>query len=213
MYKFTAVLLIASVGFSAAQSLAGLPACAIDCVRQGLPSNCNLDPKCICSSSSFIDAISCCVAGACSVNDQNATLTYARTICEPAGVSDLVRSPSHSQPTTPTLHTFPFPSHSPPKDPTNPNSPFHQPSAATCAPGASSSSSGSSTDSSSATSSASDAASSASESASSATSSASEAGSSASSSAAAAATDSDSGASAKGLGALGAGLLGVAALL
>jgi hypothetical protein len=49
----------------------------------------------ICESSGFISGIACCVGGVCDKNDQDAALTYAKNICSPVGVTNLVRTYSY----------------------------------------------------------------------------------------------------------------------
>jgi len=86
-YSIVAAALLA--GLASAQSLAGLPACADNCVLDAIPSSCNLDPKCICNAKSFIAGITCCVAKACDKADQAKVITYANGICNPVGVTNL----------------------------------------------------------------------------------------------------------------------------
>ncbi|RMZ90142.1 hypothetical protein DV736_g2649, partial [Chaetothyriales sp. CBS 134916] len=85
-YRLVLLALAAAVS---AQSLSGLPSCATTCVTSDLPSKCNGDPKCICSSPGFITAISCCIYKSCDTTDQQAALAYAKSICTPAGVTNL----------------------------------------------------------------------------------------------------------------------------
>lgn len=48
------------------------------CVDKALPKKCNLDPKCICTTKSFITTIACCVSKACpKKSQQDAVLAYA----------------------------------------------------------------------------------------------------------------------------------------
>ncbi|KAG9662126.1 hypothetical protein KCU64_g2138, partial [Aureobasidium melanogenum] len=86
--RATVLTLIAAATLATAQS-GSIPACAQTCISQALPGNCNLDPKCICSDSSFISTISCCVSTACDVTGQQAALSYAKQICAPVGVTNL----------------------------------------------------------------------------------------------------------------------------
>ncbi|MDI1491183.1 MAG: hypothetical protein OHK93_002390 [Ramalina farinacea] len=51
-----------------------------------LPTNCNLDVKCICADSSFISSISCCVAKACTDADVQKTLQAASQLCDTVNV-------------------------------------------------------------------------------------------------------------------------------
>ncbi|KAG9604962.1 hypothetical protein KCU77_g1692, partial [Aureobasidium melanogenum] len=86
--RASVLTLIAAATLATAQS-GSIPACAQTCISQALPGNCNLDPKCICSDSSFISTISCCVSTACDVTGQQAALSYAKQICAPVGVTNL----------------------------------------------------------------------------------------------------------------------------
>jgi cobalamin biosynthesis Mg chelatase CobN len=47
----------------------------------------NLDIQCICSSSSFLSSIACCLSSACDAADQQAAVAYAKQICTTAGVT------------------------------------------------------------------------------------------------------------------------------
>ncbi|KAG9675036.1 hypothetical protein KCU99_g3296, partial [Aureobasidium melanogenum] len=86
--RATVLTLIAAATLATAQS-GSIPTCAQACISQALPSNCNTDPKCICSDASFISTISCCVSTACDVTGQQAALSYAKQICAPVGVTNL----------------------------------------------------------------------------------------------------------------------------
>lgn len=44
------------------------------CVSNSIPASCNLAPACICSSTSFIQGVTCCVAKACDKADQEGTI-------------------------------------------------------------------------------------------------------------------------------------------
>jgi len=81
-----AIALTALLIGAVAQSLSGLPSCAQSCVQ--LPSSCSqLDIKCICSTQTFISAITCCVARTCNQADQETTVKFAQQLCGSAGVS------------------------------------------------------------------------------------------------------------------------------
>ncbi|KAH8815025.1 hypothetical protein F5884DRAFT_817464 [Xylogone sp. PMI_703] len=76
------------------QGVPGLPKCAQSCVVQftsgsSIGGCAGLDTKCICSSSSFLSDIACCLAGVCSPDDQVAATNYAKTICKTGGVTNL----------------------------------------------------------------------------------------------------------------------------
>ncbi|PWY76379.1 hypothetical protein BO94DRAFT_538240 [Aspergillus sclerotioniger CBS 115572] len=85
-----AVALLAGLSLVAAQGMGSLPACARDCATGAIPKSCSaIDVSCICSNASFITSISCCVATACSEQDQKSAITFAQQICSGAGVTDL----------------------------------------------------------------------------------------------------------------------------
>ncbi|GKT40047.1 GPI-anchored CFEM domain protein ARB_01017 [Colletotrichum spaethianum] len=87
--KFSAVA-IALAGLAVAQT--DLPACAQDCTNQYTSGNAiagcsNLDIKCICSNSGFLDGIACCLTKACPPADQETAVKFAKNICTGAGVA------------------------------------------------------------------------------------------------------------------------------
>ncbi|PWY76196.1 hypothetical protein BO70DRAFT_90859 [Aspergillus heteromorphus CBS 117.55] len=89
------VALLAGLSPVVAQGMESLPACARDCATNSIPKTCKaIDVNCICSDKSFITGISCCVANACSQQDQQSALTFAQQICGGAGVTDLPQSAS-----------------------------------------------------------------------------------------------------------------------
>ncbi|GAM40427.1 CFEM domain protein [Talaromyces pinophilus] len=73
----------------AAQDFGSLPSCARSCATNAIPASCGLDVKCICSTSSFISSVSCCVATACDAADQQTTLQFAEQLCAGAGITNL----------------------------------------------------------------------------------------------------------------------------
>ena len=87
-FTLTAVL----AGLTSAQN--GLPACAQPCLSKfnngaEIAGCANLDVKCICSNSSFLNDISCCLVDACNEADKQTSLAYAQNLCKTAGVTDL----------------------------------------------------------------------------------------------------------------------------
>ncbi|KXL48641.1 hypothetical protein M433DRAFT_148660 [Acidomyces richmondensis BFW] len=87
VYAFVAAF--ASAAFSL--SIPGLPPCAQNCVTSF--GSCNqLDVKCICSDTSLIANLACCVGKVCDAADQNATITFADSLCAGQGVSDLPKA-------------------------------------------------------------------------------------------------------------------------
>ncbi|KAF9870044.1 CFEM domain-containing protein [Colletotrichum karsti] len=88
--KFTVVVL-ALAGIAGAQDTQ-LPTCAQGCVNQytsgtAIAGCSNLDIKCICSNSGFLDGIACCLAAACPKADQDTAVKFAKNICTGAGVT------------------------------------------------------------------------------------------------------------------------------
>ncbi|CAI7639311.1 unnamed protein product [Penicillium pancosmium] len=77
---------------AAAQGLGDLPDCARSCATDAIPSSCGIDVKCICTTKSFLNDISCCVADKCSKDDQETTLKVAKSICARGGVTDVPTS-------------------------------------------------------------------------------------------------------------------------
>ncbi|EGC42805.1 hypothetical protein HCEG_02020 [Histoplasma capsulatum var. duboisii H88] len=53
-----------------AGQIADLPECARNCAFPAMPPECGVNPKCICSAKSFIDAMTCCVAKSCNPDEQ-----------------------------------------------------------------------------------------------------------------------------------------------
>ncbi|KKZ58604.1 hypothetical protein EMCG_05500 [[Emmonsia] crescens] len=95
------------LALASAQGLGGLPDCAKTCATSAIPQECGLDIKCICTASSFLNAITCCVASGCSKEDQKKTITFAKGICGTVGVTNIpdsavCSSASASGSTTPT---------------------------------------------------------------------------------------------------------------
>jgi len=88
-------LSVAAVGITtllqlaSAQSLAGLPSCAISCATNAIgATGCAVtDAHCICTASSFLSGVATCIQGACSPADQQATLQFAQSFCGNAGVT------------------------------------------------------------------------------------------------------------------------------
>jgi len=91
--KVPAVLLSLALATAvAAQGNPDLPPCAQKCADQYLRGgigNCGSDPKCICSNSSFIDSIACCLIGVCDAPAQTQAVVYASSLCSAFGVTTL----------------------------------------------------------------------------------------------------------------------------
>ncbi|TDZ21885.1 GPI-anchored CFEM domain protein [Colletotrichum sidae] len=86
-----AVVAIALAGLAGAQDTQ-LPSCAQDCVNRYTTTSAiagcsQLDIKCICSNSAFLDGIACCLAGVCPQSDQDTAVRFAKNICTGAGVA------------------------------------------------------------------------------------------------------------------------------
>ncbi|EMC91475.1 hypothetical protein BAUCODRAFT_135071 [Baudoinia panamericana UAMH 10762] len=114
MRSFLLLSALASVAFSA--SIPGLPACAGSCVGTSFGSCSTLDVKCICSDSSLLSGLACCVSTSCNAADQNgtrstttplppqpshpiptnapsaATINFANSLCQGYGVTNLPQS-------------------------------------------------------------------------------------------------------------------------
>ncbi|EFR01729.1 hypothetical protein MGYG_04730 [Nannizzia gypsea CBS 118893] len=85
--KFSAVAVAALVSVAAAQGVSDLPKCAQQCASKGFPASCGADVKCVCTSESFLDAITCCVATTCTPEEQKKTIQFAKAICGGVGVN------------------------------------------------------------------------------------------------------------------------------
>ncbi|EPS40761.1 hypothetical protein H072_5355 [Dactylellina haptotyla CBS 200.50] len=80
------------IGLCAAQtSLDGLPACAQNCVSQGLTSSsCNpLDVQCFCNDQSLVSSLTPCLVSACSTDDLSTTVQFVTQLCAAVGVTDI----------------------------------------------------------------------------------------------------------------------------
>ncbi|KAG9242381.1 hypothetical protein BJ878DRAFT_175417 [Calycina marina] len=91
---FLAAAFAAITSVCTAQAPAGLPSCAQGCVVKFTSGssigNCqSSDAKCICSSSSFLGDISCCLTSVCSADDQQTAIDYAVSFCKISGVTGL----------------------------------------------------------------------------------------------------------------------------
>ncbi|CZR50689.1 uncharacterized protein PAC_00563 [Phialocephala subalpina] len=76
------------------QTFNGLPSCATSCLTNYESSSsiagCNsIDIACICSNTSFLSGIACCLAAQCSAADQQAAVTYALNLCKANQVTNL----------------------------------------------------------------------------------------------------------------------------
>ncbi|GFF35429.1 hypothetical protein IFM61606_06557 [Aspergillus udagawae] len=89
-----ALALAACLSMAAAQGLDGLPDCAKSCATNSIPASCGLDVKCICTDTSFLSGISCCILKSCPADKQQAAVQFANQICKTAGVTNLPQSPS-----------------------------------------------------------------------------------------------------------------------
>ncbi|EGD96751.1 hypothetical protein TESG_04182 [Trichophyton tonsurans CBS 112818] len=85
--KLSVVALAALVSVAAAQGVSELPKCAQECASKGFPASCGADVKCVCTSTSFLDAITCCVATTCTAEEQKKTIQFAKGICGGVGVN------------------------------------------------------------------------------------------------------------------------------
>ncbi|TLS31400.1 hypothetical protein PpBr36_03458 [Pyricularia pennisetigena] len=94
-------VLVAALGGLAAAQFGGLPTCATNCATKLLGgTGCNNDAKCVCSSNTFIQDVSCCLAapGGCGADDQKKAIEFANQLCTANGVSvpNVVSCPSLS---------------------------------------------------------------------------------------------------------------------
>ncbi|RQM06993.1 hypothetical protein DH86_00000119 [Scytalidium sp. 3C] len=95
--RVAAVLAVATAlaGTTLAQSPEqNLPPCAQQCVNKFTSGSeiggCQaVNAACICANPDFLSNIACCLAGACSVADQQAATTFALNFCKIAGVTNL----------------------------------------------------------------------------------------------------------------------------
>lgn len=92
--KYISIVAITAVlaGLTSAQN--GLPTCAQSCVTRYTSGSeiggcTNLDVACICSNSSFLSGIACCLADACEAADEATAVAYAQNLCRTAGVTNL----------------------------------------------------------------------------------------------------------------------------
>ncbi|KAI4223567.1 MAG: hypothetical protein L6R36_005336, partial [Xanthoria steineri] len=84
-----AVALAAPLVQAQAISLWNIPSCAQSAATSGLASTgCDLtDIACVCSAVSFVTKLSSAVQQSCSIEDQQATLTFAQGLCSKFGVT------------------------------------------------------------------------------------------------------------------------------
>ncbi|EHA52796.1 hypothetical protein MCOR27_009090 [Pyricularia oryzae] len=92
------VLVAALSGLAVAQ-FGGLPTCATTCATKLLgATGCNNDAKCICSSGTFIQDVSCCIGApdGCGPDDQKKAIDFAGQLCAANGVTvpNVVSCPS-----------------------------------------------------------------------------------------------------------------------
>ncbi|TLD30319.1 hypothetical protein PspLS_02252 [Pyricularia sp. CBS 133598] len=83
-------VLVAALGGLAVAQFSGLPTCATTCATKLLGgTGCNNDAKCICSSGTFIQDVSCCLAapGGCGPEDQKKAIEFAGQLCTANGVT------------------------------------------------------------------------------------------------------------------------------
>ncbi|KAH8759588.1 hypothetical protein BGZ57DRAFT_615147 [Hyaloscypha finlandica] len=81
-------LLAAAATSVLAQDLSGLPTCAQTCFTDNFANSaCAVtDIACLCADTTFFNDVEICVLTACSTDDAIATLTWATTECDAAGV-------------------------------------------------------------------------------------------------------------------------------
>ncbi|KAK1823152.1 hypothetical protein LTR12_002455 [Friedmanniomyces endolithicus] len=82
------VLLAALASVAVSVSIPGLPACAGNCVTSF--GNCaQLAVGCICSDTTLLANLACCVGSNCNAEDQNTTITFADALCAGQSVTNL----------------------------------------------------------------------------------------------------------------------------
>ncbi|KAK0333994.1 hypothetical protein LTR91_025500 [Friedmanniomyces endolithicus] len=82
------VLLAALASVAVSVSIPGLPACAGNCVTSF--GNCaQLAVGCICSDTTLLANLACCVGSNCDAADQNTTITFADALCAGQSVTNL----------------------------------------------------------------------------------------------------------------------------
>jgi hypothetical protein len=74
-FTLTAVALLSTL---AAAQIPGLPTCAATCVGTSFGDCGSLDVKCICSSTTLLSGLSCCVSTACNEDDQKSKLKKSK---------------------------------------------------------------------------------------------------------------------------------------
>ncbi|KAF1987688.1 hypothetical protein K402DRAFT_420051 [Aulographum hederae CBS 113979] len=98
-----AVTFAVAAALVATQDLAGVPDCAQECVAAGL-DGCNVEAvDCICSNTSYIAELSCCLAKSCIAEDIEKTLTFAASVCSGVGMVIPTIATCASASPTPTL--------------------------------------------------------------------------------------------------------------
>ncbi|KAK1071206.1 hypothetical protein LTR74_003587 [Friedmanniomyces endolithicus] len=82
------VLVAALASVVVSVSIPGLPACAGNCVTSF--GNCaQLAVACICSDTTLLANLACCVGSNCDAADQNTTITFADALCAGQSVTNL----------------------------------------------------------------------------------------------------------------------------
>ncbi|KAK3113792.1 hypothetical protein LTR53_008570 [Teratosphaeriaceae sp. CCFEE 6253] len=81
-------LVVALISAVYAVSIPGLPACAGECVTS-FGSCSQLAVQCICSDTTLLANLACCVGHNCDATDQNTTITFADALCAGQGVTNL----------------------------------------------------------------------------------------------------------------------------
>ncbi|KAF4581032.1 cell wall protein [Ophiocordyceps camponoti-floridani] len=87
----SALLVTLAASLAAAQDLGGMPACAKDCVSKYMGGSsvagCQAaDIACVCKNKDFLNNIACCLSKACKPEDQDKTISFAKQLCNAAGV-------------------------------------------------------------------------------------------------------------------------------
>ncbi|RVD81897.1 uncharacterized protein DFL_009744 [Arthrobotrys flagrans] len=89
MRPFAGCVLVVLVSLLTAQAQDSvLPTCAQPCVSVGLgQTSClQIDVKCLCQSSGYIDTVTTCVRNLCSESDRERAFDYSKDICSSVGI-------------------------------------------------------------------------------------------------------------------------------
>ncbi|KAI9800556.1 MAG: hypothetical protein M1833_003214 [Piccolia ochrophora] len=80
--------LLSAIASAQGVDFSALPTCAQSCVGSAVsvPGCSGIDIECICKNEGYIGGLSCCIADACSEEDQQRTITFASNLCKTKNV-------------------------------------------------------------------------------------------------------------------------------